>query len=461
MAGVALLNEIVYLNTLTRSASEGKRFNELLRVDVVIRAALQCTLALWLIPGMGPTPRLCADHVQPEELRSRLLRSAAWVLVNRNPGTSMGTGIVVDRARKLLITNNHVVDTNHRLMDNVNNVFVYFPLIKSRGAVAGKKEYIRFDRPVRGKVVAVDAKRDLAVVELELVTPEALAVRFASRSPQPNDKIYLIGNPGSSEQLWEANSGVVVGVSRQHVIDAQTRRQIDTTLVEIKTEEPVLRGYSGGPVVNEAGELIGVTTRSNPAAHRAYAVDISEVKDIVGLVRGYPRENRLLDPRSADDYLRRGVYYLGRHRDDSAIVDFGDAAERDPKKAAIYSFRGEAYEHKKEYERARSDFEEALRLDPDNLRASRELAWLCATCPQQQWRDGKRAVELAGKACALSSWKDGACLDTLAAAYAEVGKFQEAIEWEKKALALVPDDERTPFRERLEFYRRGEPFRQR
>jgi hypothetical protein len=52
-------------------------------------------------------------------------------------------------------------------------------------------------------------------------------------------------------------------------------------------------------------------------------------------------------------------------------------------------------------------------------------------------------------------------LDTLAAAYAEVGNFQDAVEWEKKALALVPDDQKTPFRERLEFYERREPYRQR
>jgi V8-like Glu-specific endopeptidase len=426
----------------------------------MIRATLQWLLALWLVGGMAPTPRLSAGPGDKEELRSRLLRSAAWVMVNRNPGISMGTGIIVDRARKLLITNNHVVDTNHRLMDNANNVFVYFPLIKNRGAVVGKKEYIRFDRPVRGKVIAVDAKRDLAVIELELVTPEALAVRFASRSPQPSDKIYLVGNPGSSEQLWEANSGVVVGVSRQHVTDAQTRRQIDTSLVEIKTEEPVLRGYSGGPVVNEAGELIGVTTRSNPAAHRAFAVEITEVKDIVSLVRNFPKETGLLDPRSANDYLRRGVYYLGRRRDDSAIVDFNDARARDPKKPAIYSFRGEAYEHKKQYERARADFAEALRLDPDNLRATRELAWLYATCPEQEHRDGKRAVEVATKACELSSWKDGACLDTLAAACAEVGKFVDAIKWEKKALALASDDQKAPFRKRLELYDRQAPYRQ-
>jgi Trypsin-like peptidase domain/Tetratricopeptide repeat len=426
----------------------------------MISSNLQIVLVLGLIGGVHPAPSAPADPDHRDELSGQLLRSAAWILVNRAPGTSMATGIVVDRARRLLVTNNHVVDTNRPLMENANNIFVYFPMIKNRHTVAGKKEYVRFDRPVRGKVVAVDAMRDLAVVELELVTPEAQPVRFASRSPHPSDRVYILGNPGGSEQLWEANSGTVAGVSRQHVTDERTRRQIDTTLVDIKTEEPVLPGYSGGPVVNEAGELVGVTSRSNPRARIAQAIDVSEVKDIVGLVRAHPKDTGLLDPRSADDYLRRGAYYLGRGRDDAAILDFGQAAQRDPSKASAFSLRGMAYEHKGQYQRAVSGFEEALRINPENYRAYRHLAWLWATCPDKERRDGKRAVEFATKACQLSSWQDGACLDTLAAAYAETGKFPKAVEWEEKAVAIAREEQKSEFRARLDFYKRGEPFRE-
>src|SRR5262249_34803424 len=93
----------------------------------------------------------------------RALRSTAWVRVGQDQKLArMGTGFLVDRSRKLLVTNQHVVE-------NQETVEVVFPLYQGGGVVADKKNYIRYDRPIRGWVVAMDPKRDLAVIELEIV----------------------------------------------------------------------------------------------------------------------------------------------------------------------------------------------------------------------------------------------------------------------------------------------------
>ena len=64
---------------------------------------------------------------------------------------------------------------------------------------------------------------------------------------------------------------------------------------------------------------------------------------------------------------------------------------------------------------------------PDSPRMLDELAWLLATYPDSNSRDGREAVRLAERACALTERQIPALLDTLAAAYAEVGDFPRAI----------------------------------
>ena len=61
-------------------------------------------------------------------------------------------------------------------------------------------------------------------------------------------------------------------------------------------------------------------------------------------------------------------------------------------------------------------------------------AWSVCSCAKARLRDSKKAVEYGFRACELSNWKDPFCLGTLAAAYAEAGKFPEAVKWQSRAL---------------------------
>jgi len=84
-----------------------------------------------------------------------------------------------------------------------------------------------------------------------------------------------------------------------------------------------------------------------------------------------------------------------------------------------------------------------------------------STAPDDKVRDGKRALGAAKKACELTDHKNGGHLDTLAAAYAEVGEFARAVEWQEKALKAgdIPIKDMDAARQRLELYKAKKPYR--
>jgi protein O-mannosyl-transferase len=91
-----------------------------------------------------------------------------------------------------------------------------------------------------------------------------------------------------------------------------------------------------------------------------------------------------------------------------------------------------------------------------------DLAWLLATCPQADQRDGARAVRFAERACELTQYRRTRMVGTLAAAYAEAGRFPDAVTTAEKAIALATaaGDQVLLARNRqlLELYRAGRPY---
>ena len=107
---------------------------------------------------------------------------------------------------------------------------------------------------------------------------------------------------------------------------------------------------------------------------------------------------------------------------------------------------------------------QAIHLRPDEPNVNRRLAWLLATQEIAEGGDGEEAIRLAERACALINRKDVAYLDTLAAAYAAAGRFDEAVITAKEVWQLARAAGQgalaEEFHMRLQLYRDRKPYRE-
>ena len=92
---------------------------------------------------------------------------------------------------------------------------------------------------------------------------------------------------------------------------------------------------------------------------------------------------------------------------------------------------------KKNHAVAVSHFETAFKANPRMFSAANNLAWILATCQDEDVRDGKRAVQVAKSICEATQYKDYRLLGTLAAAYAENGDFNNAVAITKKEIEMA------------------------
>jgi tetratricopeptide (TPR) repeat protein len=167
-----------------------------------------------------------------------------------------------------------------------------------------------------------------------------------------------------------------------------------------------------------------------------------------------------LDPKASDPYSDRGVAWYLKGEYDKAIADCSEAIRLNPKDEMAFGNRGLTWSCKGEYDKAIADYNKVICLDPENADAYNNLAWLLATCPLEAHRDGKKAIELATKACQLTEWKEVSFIDTLAATYAEAGDFDEAVKWQKNAMAMCPENQKDYCQSRLDLYKSGRPYRE-
>jgi Flp pilus assembly protein TadD len=170
-----------------------------------------------------------------------------------------------------------------------------------------------------------------------------------------------------------------------------------------------------------------------------------------------------LDPRDreADFHLGRALLQAGRVAE--ARQHFIEFAQRYPTDPRPFFQIGVMAQSSRDIAGAASAYQEALRRDPKSS-ARNNLAWLRATAPRAQDRDGAEAVRLAESLRDEPGGQRPEVLDTLAAAYAESGDFPRAADTARSAdsLAERSGDAKlaTAIRQRLALYENNQPYRE-
>src|SRR5262249_22574024 len=151
----------------------------------------------------------------------------------------------------------------------------------------------------------------------------------AADSPRPGERIHMVGCPGNSEVYWNCTSGHVRQVFHRRDEFLRKGHPIDVDVVE--TDAPINHGNSGGPAVNDRGELIGVCESQDFTPLTSHCIDVNELRTFLAKairIRALSRQ-----PTDALSFRDRGEAYFVRGENEKAIADLTRAIELAPKDA--------------------------------------------------------------------------------------------------------------------------------
>jgi tetratricopeptide (TPR) repeat protein len=144
-----------------------------------------------------------------------------------------------------------------------------------------------------------------------------------------------------------------------------------------------------------------------------------------------------LEPNYADAYYNRGNLFLAKGDVDNAIADWEKTLLLQPRDADAHTCLGNALLRKGSVNEAIAHYETALALAPEDPHSRNNLAWILATSSDDKIRDGAKAVEFAQQAVAISGAREPQFIRTLAAAYAESGRFPDSIAAAQQATMIA------------------------
>jgi len=177
----------------------------------------------------------------------------------------------------------------------------------------------------------------------------------------------------------------------------------------------------------------------------------------------YFQNSLRIEPRQATVHSILGVFFLDMGRINESLAHLQTALEIEPQFGDAHFNLGNTYLQMGQAREALSHYGKALEIDSNDTQALNNMAWILATWPDALTRDGVKAVELAERADSLTRSANPMISATLAAAYAEAGRFADAVKTGQRALQLSTAEGNTSradsIRTQIEIYQKGAAFR--
>jgi len=221
------------------------------------------------------------------QIYDQAMASVVWITTVQGNSVGKGSGVLIDKKRRLIVTNEHVIR-------NAESIDVFFPwrdrnlkLNKDENFYFKNREWLENQGYVsRGRVIVQHVSNDLAIIQLAQLPPTASEIkhdfsRNVEDSMEENDKVYILGNPG--ERLWNWTEGTFK-VPRQRCLPS------GGACLEMTGDAE--GGNSGGPILNRQGMFIGILTAGTDET----MVVAAPARNVKALLNSLPPNLALLPP---------------------------------------------------------------------------------------------------------------------------------------------------------------------
>lgn len=308
----------------------------------------------------------------------------ATALVNYDGGGDYA-GVVVDRARRLVLTTADAVAREKTVQttfapEQAGGAVIETAWLRQNRALLSQKGYAS-----AGVVLAIDPRRNLALIEVERLPPTAAAVVLSPTPASPGELLHLITHPPRLEARW-AYSAAVVRQTERFLLG---RAQDGPAPAVLIAQAPLGDGEGGGPALNERGELAGLVSGKIGAQQQiAYLLAASEI-------RAFLEEARpVAAPNTPAERLARAALLVAARQYRRADEAYAEVLKGE-RNAAALAGRAWLAQLTDQPDEALALGERALALDARQVTArhARAAAWLRKGDPRNARAEGDLAVE--------------------------------------------------------------------